>query len=149
MPFWVKVLGFSGLLPVLLGVGAAVLHPARDIQLIAAAITLLYGALILSFIGGAWWGLAVKAEKPENLRGWLILSVLPSLYACAAVGLAWITAGYAMAGCLLAGGFIAVLLVDRSLSLRAVAPKWWLSLRQPLSSAMALLFLTLAAKMYV
>lgn len=149
MPYWVKLLGFSGLLPVIFGVGATILHPARDIQLMSGALTLLYGALILSFIGGAWWGLAVKGEPPEALRGWLILSVIPSLYAWGAVSLAWVLAGYTHAALLIALGFIAVVLVDRRLSQSGVAPKWWLPLRQPLSAAMALMFIALGAKMYV
>jgi len=147
MPSSARLLGFAGLIPVLVGVLAAMLHPARDIQLIATASTLLYGGLILSFIGGAWWGLAAKANSPA-LGLWLAISVVPSLYAWPVVGYAWIVADYALTSLLMSVGFFGFLLVDRRLALQGVAPSWWLTLRNPLSSAMALLFLALAGDAY-
>ncbi|MEM6680643.1 MAG: DUF3429 domain-containing protein [Pseudomonadota bacterium] len=143
MPVSARYLGFSGLIPVIFGVLLAVFHPARDIQLIATAVTLAYGGIILSFIGGAWWGLAVKSDTGA-LTGWLIASVLPSLYAWGVVAIAWIAAAYMYASLMMAAGFVFALLVDRRLSLTGQAPAWWMRLRNPLSAAMGLLFLALA-----
>lgn len=146
MPRWVRFLGFAGLLPVIAGVTSAIAHPARDIQLISAAASLLYGGLILSFIGGAWWGLAAQKADGEQLKQWLVLSVLPSLYAWVVVAYAWIVAAFAQAAFLIAVGFVLTLLVDRKLAAARLAPLWWMGLRKPLSFTMALLFVTLCAE---
>lgn len=148
MPVWARFLGFAGLIPVAAGVASAVFHPARDIQLISVAVTLLYGGLILSFIGGAWWGLAARTAEAAALKVWLILSVIPQLWAWAVIAYAWVVAKYWQASLGLAIAFAAVLLVDARLHAKAIAPPWWMKLRKPLSWSMALLFFVLAGKTY-
>jgi hypothetical protein len=148
MPAWARILGFAGLLPVAAGVACAVFHPARDIQLISIAVTLLYGGLILSFIGGAWWGLAARAADEAAMKSWLILSVIPQLWAWAVIAYAWVLAKYWQASLGISLAFAAVLLVDARLCAQGIAPPWWMRLRKPLSWTMALLFLVLAAKTY-
>jgi hypothetical protein len=44
-----------------------------------------YGALIASFIGGAWWGLAANRAEGAALTCWLVASVLPMLAAWVAL----------------------------------------------------------------
>jgi hypothetical protein len=70
----------------------------------------IYGAVILSFMGGAQWGLAVAQnaarETPEDWRRYAV-SVLPSFVAWAGL---WFTGQTGLL--LLAGGFLALLAYD-------------------------------------
>lgn len=85
-----------------------------------------YGAVILSFLGGVHWGLAMRRASP-GFRP-LALSVVPSL-------LGWL--GLLLPPqpglVLLTVAIIAMLAVDVSLSQRGIAPPWYRSLRIPLS----------------
>ena len=93
-----------------------------------------YGALIASFIGGAWWGLAANKAEGAALTRWLVLSVLPMLAAWVALLLP------PQAGLLLLAVIFALLpLADRAAQSGAMAPDWWWRLRLPLSLLMACL----------
>ena len=93
-----------------------------------------YGALIASFIGGAWWGLAANKAGDEALTRWLVLSVLPMLAAWVALLLP------PQAGLLMLAVIFALLpLADRAAQAGALAPDWWWRLRLPLSLLMACL----------
>ncbi|MCA3419000.1 MAG: DUF3429 domain-containing protein [Roseomonas sp.] len=126
------LLGAAGLLPSL---AMPVLLAAGES---AAAFALLagpaYGALIASFIGGAWWGLAANRAGDAALTRWLVLSVLPMLAAWVALLLP------PQAGLLLLAVIFALLpLADRAAQAGALAPDWWWRLRLPLSLLMACL----------
>jgi hypothetical protein len=93
-----------------------------------------YGALIASFIGGAWWGLAANRAEGAALTRWLALSVLPMLMAWVALLLP------PQAGLLLLAIIFALLpLSDRAAQAASMAPAWWWRLRLPLSLSMACL----------
>ena len=132
------VLGAAGLLPTLAALGVLLIarRPEQDIAFRAAAT---YGAVILSFLGGAWWGLAAARGHPRDLAWWLGLAVLPSLAAWAVV---FVATPLSLA--ILSGLFLATLWVDRELARRFVAPEWWLSMRLPLSLCMAGLHMMIA-----
>lgn len=93
---------------------------------------LTYAAVILSFIGGSWWGFASRAERPS----WLLfgLAVLPSLAGWAAI----FSFRPPAALFALAVGLVAVLPVDWLLVQQRLAPRWWMRLRVPLSLGLAL-----------
>jgi Protein of unknown function (DUF3429) len=131
VPRAARLLGLAGLLPSLAMVVVLIALPgARGA---AAAVGLAYGALIASFVGGAWWGLAAaRAQAPPPRL--LALSVVPSLLAWPAL-LLRPEAGLLM----LAIIFAALVPTDRRLQREAVAPAWWLALRRPLSFGMAAL----------
>src|SRR5208282_5305713 len=77
MPLPARVLGVAGLIPFALG--ALAVNFAPEIKAEAAATLLLYGSVILSFLGGIRWGFAVLEEEKA---GWAYgLSVVPSLAA--------------------------------------------------------------------
>ncbi len=79
IPSSVKWLGYAGLLPQLLAV--ALLLDDDSLRWIAMAGGYGYAALIFSFLGGAWWGLALNASQPPR---WLYpVAVAPSLIALA------------------------------------------------------------------
>lgn len=79
IPTVVLVYGLLGLVPFLLPplLGLAVPAHAADIGLVALG----YGALILSFLGGARWGLEVAIQRPRP--GTITLSMLPTIAALA------------------------------------------------------------------
>jgi hypothetical protein len=91
-------LGWAGVLP-FVGLALAAWWPdARDPAMRAF---LAYGALILSFLGGARWGRAMAAGAGT---GQFAASVIPSLWGW----LAWLLLPPVPALCLLAGGFALV-----------------------------------------
>lgn len=124
------LLGLAGLAPSLAMVAVMALRPGwRDA---AAIVGLGYGALIASFIGGAWWGLAAARAEPAALPRMLLRSVVPSLSAWPAL-LIRPEVGFMM----LAAIFVSLLPMDRELCRKGLAPGWWYALRLPLSLAMA------------
>jgi Protein of unknown function (DUF3429) len=78
-----KGLGFAGLLPQSLAVLLALDSASRYVALAAGYF---YAALILSFLGGLWWGLAAAASKPPQWS--FAAAVGPSLLAFA-TGVPW------------------------------------------------------------
>lgn len=80
-PSIIAIYGYLGLIPFIVPpvVGWAFPSVAR----LAGTVLLIYGAVILSFLGGARWGLAVRQPSPN---GWTIsLAMLPSIIALALV----------------------------------------------------------------
>ncbi|WP_198370583.1 DUF3429 domain-containing protein [Roseomonas rosulenta] len=136
LPRAARLLGFAGLIPTLAMV--AVIAMAPEWRAVAAAAGLGYGAVIASFVGGAWWGLAARSETVQPRL--LVLSVLPSLTAWPALLMPPMTGLL-----LLALVFAALLPTDRRLVADGVAPGWWMALRQPLSWGMSVLHLAAAA----
>jgi hypothetical protein len=128
-----RALGAAGLLP-LVGV-VAVLLTGPDQALRAAALIIghAYAALILSFLGGLWWGLAAAAG--DRAPRWLwAAAVVPSLWAFATLGLVGLgLLGIEAALALTGAGLWLALFVDRTLVAQQLAPRWWMALRLPLS----------------
>lgn len=90
-----------------------------------------YGAVILSFLGGVIWGLAIAADA--HLSRWLTLSVIPSL-----IGWLAVMVGGSPGLWLLTAAFAAMPLLDRAACRTKIAPVWYLSLRLPVSIAVTL-----------
>lgn len=136
LPRW---LGVAGLLPQFTCVAVLYAGPAEWREA-ALAIAFAYAALILSFLGGMWWGIAAAAPAAQRRRtlGWLwIAAVLPSLVALAcflpwALDWAWPEPSLVMLG----GALLVTLGVDAKLG--ALAPRWWMALRVPLSTGLGL-----------
>jgi hypothetical protein len=128
-------LGLAGLAPMLAGLTAMYTGMSASAWMTPA--TLVYGGLILSFMGGTHWGLALYAEGARDLR--LMLSVLPSLFA-------WplLFAPERLAAIGFAAGFAALYLLDAKLARQGQHhPEYW-RLRQLLSAAACLCYLGLA-----
>lgn len=106
----------------------------------AATVCATYAAIILSFLGGAWFGIVSRDGAPGRLAAILSVSVLPSLAGWGSLLLDR-GAGLVSLGLL----FLAVLPGDFWLSRAGVAPTWWARLRLPLSLGMAALALVAAA----
>ena len=142
-PGFASMLGYAGLLPQ----AAVVVVLASDTPWHFAALSLgyAYAALILSFLGGTWWGFATR--KTDQSPGWLWLAaIIPSLIGLGtavpwAIGASWPGPSMAVLGVSL----LASLLVDRWLAKAGLAPEWWMSLRVPLSVGLGSLTMAAAA----
>jgi hypothetical protein len=143
LPSLARTLGYAGLLPqaaalLLLASGSS------DHRFSALALAFAYAALILSFLGALWWGLA--AAQPARAPAWVWpAGVAPSLLALAAcvpwaIGAEWPGPSLIV----LAVAIAASALVDRRLDQLGLCPPGWLRLRVHLSAALGLLTLLCA-----
>lgn len=141
VPRW---LGFAGLLPQAACVLAAWLGPP-EWRWTALAMGWAYAALIFSFLGGLWWGLA--AASPDGGRRaptWLWLaSIAPSLLALASY-YPWVVGGPWPGPSLLVLGIAIILAPLVDLRLVSIRPVWWMTLRVPLSLGLGGLTVLLA-----
>lgn len=119
------LLGLAGVIPFAWGALTDVVDPLGDWswQTLGPRVTgrtllLLYGTIILSFMSGAAWGFATRAEG-RHAAVLYVLSTLPALWA--------LFLGFSAV--LLALGFVALLLLDRHAQRAGLAPPWWLRLR--------------------
>lgn len=125
-------LGFSGLLPQI-AVVLILLLGGDDLRHTALATGFAFAALIYSFLGGVWWGLAARGES--STPGWVWgVAVLPSLVALATawpwlVGGDWPGPSLIVLGIAIAGSIV----VDWRLQIMGLTPAGWLTLRAPLS----------------
>ncbi|WP_083672078.1 DUF3429 domain-containing protein [Sphingomonas montana] len=122
-------LGLAGLLPQ----GAAILSPLLGMDwLNGQALALVYGALILSFLGGSWWGIALTRAEGRRRSILLLLGIGASLMGFCVQGLAGASPMRALLivlGCAIAGSW----LVDRMLVAEGMIGRWWGWLRLVLS----------------
>jgi hypothetical protein len=127
-------LGAFGLVPFVV-LAALLPFVGGDLKPDLAYALLAYGAAILSFLGGVHWGLAIgstAAAAAAPLKGRLILSVIPSLVAWAAL-LVPLRSGLFV----LAAAIALMLIVDIRATRAGEAPAWYPRLRIPLSCAVA------------
>ncbi len=135
-------LGVAGLAPQVWALLATFREADRYIGLAAGYF---YAALIFSFLGGLWWGVAAsRKDAPE----WLYLAaIVPSLIAFAS-GIPWMTGaewpGPSLG--LLGLGILAAPLVDRALFKPGLIDRTLFHLRAGLSLGLGLLTLALAAR---
>lgn len=124
-----RALGFAGLLPQL---GAALLTRLGPNADVGGIVAFIYGGLILSFLGGIWWGFAVRRTAGQGALA--LTAVLPSLFAfglALMAGRGLLTLGWALA--LLGSAVMLTLVVDRHLATTGEASAGWMGLRVPLS----------------
>jgi len=119
--------GYAGLLPQAAAL-VAIVH-GGEARWSALVLAFGYAALIFSFLGGVWWGLALAAPRvPRWVFG---AAVLPSLIALAlwypwAVGQTWPGPELVALGLMIGGSPW----VDRAIGF---APRGWMALRWQLS----------------
>ena len=144
LPPVTRWLGYAGLLPQAAAV-VVLLSGDLDWRFVALSSAFAYAALILSFLGGLWWGLA--AASADRAPTWLwVASVVPSLFALVTaipwmVGAAWPGPSLVALGLAL----VAALLVDRRIVALGLAPRGWMALRMPLSLGLGGLSILAAA----
>jgi Protein of unknown function (DUF3429) len=137
IPLPPRLLGLAGLLP-MAALLLLVLGGGDAWRWSALALGWFYAALIFSFLGGLWWGLAAASERAPT---WLwSIAVLPSLLALATLAPWLIGEPWPGPSLVLLGIGIALSpLVDRRLAALGLAPRWWLTLRVLLSSGLGLM----------
>jgi hypothetical protein len=136
LPSLARTLGYAGLLPPLIGLVTIVV--ADRYGGIAVWLVWAYAALILSFLGGVWWGLALASDPPR----WLYpMAVLPSLVALASFaplaifGMTDLTAPMIWIG----GALLLSPLIDVIVSRSVQLPTGWLRLRWHLSTGLGVM----------
>ena len=133
------LLGFAGLLPQLAILCAAMVDRQSGYSWLALG----YASLILSFLGGIWWGVAVRRRAGQGSL--LVIAVVPSLLPFGTFLWA-LFGGFEFRPPLVAVG-IALLLtlpVDRRLTRDGEMPPDWMRLRMPLSVGLGLLSIAIA-----
>jgi hypothetical protein len=134
IPSLPRLLGLLGLLPQL-ACAAALYGAPAEWRHAAQALAFGYAALVFSFLGGMWWGIAATAPAAQRRRtlGWLwIAAVVPGLVAFAAslpwvFGWTWPEPSLVMLG----SAILMSPAVDAKLG--PLAPRWWMALRVPQS----------------
>lgn len=129
-----RLLGFAGLLPQL----TAVALIASGVDRIGGAwLALGYGGLILSFLGGIWWGFAMRRSDGQGALA--VVAVVPSLVALALGIVAVVRVATDWSLVALGSAIMLTLLVDRRLAALREAPAGWMGLRVPLSLGLGVL----------
>lgn len=125
-------LGWAGVLPFL--AGAVGPWFGLTIEPFTGHSLLVYGAVLLSFLGGIHCGLALRDDEPALER--LAASAAPVL-------VAWVAAlaGGRTGLVLLAAAFAGLLAYDFVATRRGAAPHWYPALRWPLTVVVVLLLL--------
>jgi peptidoglycan/LPS O-acetylase OafA/YrhL len=145
-----QALGFAGLLPQVAAVALMLLgrRDPTDLAWLTVvtgyALAIGYGGLILSFLGGIWWGHAMRRE--ERQASLAAIAIMPSLVAL-------VTAVFALGNLpgvpspwpaiVLGSAIMLTLIVDQRLVTTGEAPEGWMRLRAPLSLGLGAL--TIAA----
>jgi hypothetical protein len=117
-------LGYAGLLP-FYACALWVVLPDAPGQALAGQIFVVYGVVILAFLGGTLWGNAVARPPPQKYSR-LVISNLVALFAA----LAGLAGNLVTASLLLALGQVALLLYERG---TGDARGWYLRLRSRLT----------------
>lgn len=139
------ILGVAGLLPLVIALLvrlAAGIEPDTPLPGLIGSFALIYSALILSFLGGIWWGVAISRAAADQFARLLALAIVPTVVSLLLIGLMF--ARPVLAAILLGLAIIATPLVDLGLSRRGLVPAWWMTLRVPLSIALGVLTIGLA-----
>jgi hypothetical protein len=148
VPMAALMLGASGLvLPIVAIIArlSAGTPPDTPLAPFLMLMAFMSAALILSFLGGIWWGVAVSRSADAFNGGLLALAILPTVVALGVAALSgWMPKTGAIA---LGAAIIATLPVDRALKARGLVPGWWMRLRVPLSLALGALTAGMAALM--
>lgn len=136
------LLGLAGLVPFVWGALTLVWDGAASFGLaqlgprfIGPYVQIFYGTVILSFMSGALWGFATRAEARLAPLAYT-LSVIPALWAFFFVG-----GGPVSAQIYLIAGFVGLLGIDWLFWSNGLAPRWWMGLRARLTAIVVLCLL--------
>ncbi len=141
VPAAAKWLGYAGALPFLAGALAS-LPVTEALRPLGLQLLLGYGAIILSFMGGVHWGVAMM--RNDTAPGPLTRSVAPSLIALPAPLIGGVTGLF-----ILVAGFAGLLVYDEQEARAGRLPDWYPLLRRPLTAiVIACLALGAAARLF-
>ncbi len=135
-------LGLAGVLPFWLAALLFWSHADPVGTSTAAALAIAYGAVILAFLGGVRWGLAIATPGRAPAAATLVLSVLPALAGFAAM---FTPPLFALA--VLVSGFLLQALWDVIAADHGRLPQWFAMLRMILTALVVPALLLLIAKL--
>jgi hypothetical protein len=130
-------LAIAGAVPFIAATAALYLSSSSSVRVPAIAALVTYAAVILSFLGGIEWGLAIRDETgTESTRVIALgLSVVPSLAAWAVL---WLDGPKWQVGTALAI-FVVVWVADQWMAGKGLLPAWFIDLRTAVSALVALI----------
>lgn len=134
LPLPALVYGATGVLPFVMGLWLAIAGRTPEQQRFGLDLFVIYGGVILSFLGGIRWGVRLPAPDWRHLG----MSVMPSLIA---VGCLLLDREHALP--MLALAFAVVGLFDVTRGTHALWPAWFKRLRLHLTLAVVSLHLAL------
>lgn len=131
------ILAVAGAIPFIAATAALYLSSASSVRVPAIAALVTYCAVILSFLGGIEWGLAIRDETGNEATrvAALGLSVVPSLAAWAVL---WLPGPKVQVGTALAI-FVMVWAADQWMAGKGLLPAWFVDLRTAISALVALI----------
>ena len=135
----IRLYGFGGVLPFLLA-AAGVHLSSGDAQAFFIKAFLVYGAVILSFVGAVHWGLIIKADNLDRVSMLLAIGVLPALLGwCALLCPPLITL------LIFSLAFPSLFIYEQFAPVRSLLPDWYMKLRVQLTIIVTFLhFITLS-----
>ena len=128
IPQNVRIISCLGLIPFLVGVVGTLEFGFFDVSVnnFLVHTSILYAALILSFLGGCLFGFEIISHQiPKRTQLWI--AVLPTLWSILVLSLDDFQATALILG------FMGIFEVDRRVSKSGESPDWWLNLRLPLT----------------
>lgn len=127
---WARWLTFTGAIPFIACSAALWLAP-NQYRGFAVSVLTAYAAVILSFLGGIQWGMAVNVidTAPKSARNMFLLSVVPSLLAWGMLLLPEPRSRILVAIFL----FAFVWVIDALLNVQKLIPPWFFKLRSTIS----------------
>jgi hypothetical protein len=130
-------LAIAGAVPFIAATAALYLSSASSVRVPAIAALVTYAAVILSFLGGIEWGLAIRDETGTEATRVVALglSVGPSLAAWAVL---WIDGPRVQVGTAL-GIFVVVWAADQWMASKGLLPAWFVDLRTAISVLVAVI----------
>lgn len=144
IPRYALLSGLAGLIPFWAAPALALMHVMSGVSIATeAAMYTIYGAVILGFLGGVRWGVAMQADPTPPGRI-VILAVLPSVLGFGAVFVHW-SLGEIWGWALIIPGLLAQLAWDRAAVTVELLPAWYDRLRILLTSGASLAGLALIA----
>ena len=135
VPKSVLLASLLGLIPILVGLASTFNIGLREsLQQELIRIAIIYSGFILCFVSG-WVFYLSSLERERVFLLWF--SILPVLLALLSIIIPF------MQSFVLALGFLVVLEIERKLHKGRSLPKWWLSLRFPMTSIVVILLIFL------
>lgn len=119
-----ELLGYSGLFPLYGCLLVLIFAWPSDFGAAVLRTEVLYGAIILAFLGGTRWGIAIKAGPEHQQIGALMLTTLPAL-------VAWLVlfVGPIHQILILMAGFGLAFVADRLSARKGLVPDWYENMR--------------------
>jgi Protein of unknown function (DUF3429) len=131
------VLAAAGVVPFLVAT-AALMSTESSVRVPAIAALVTYSAVILSFLGGIEWGLALREEAgTERTRAMALgFSAVPSMAAWAVL---WLPTSTSWQIGLALAIFVAVWAADQWMASRGLLPSWFVDLRTAITAIVAVI----------